>query len=296
MKRLARAIYASVPFKRQLYAFIRHRLNLVPAFYQHLHFTGPFELSLGDERSVRLFSYGHIVENDLFWRGFGAGWEGTSLKLWKRICEGGRGLILDIGANNGIYALVAATVAPSAEVIAFEPIARIARQLRRNVALNRLAIAVEERAVSDKEGTTAIFDVVDGFAYSASLEGLGAGAVPVEVPVCSIDRYLDLRRSEPVIAVKIDVERHEPAAIAGMRQTLVRDRPAILIEILDAAIGSAVADQVRDLGYRMFHIAEGRGLVPTDRLEHLGDHDWNHLLCTEEQFRELGLADFLIKD
>jgi len=292
VKRLARAIYAGLPLKRQVYGFIRHRLGIVPSFYEHLHFTGPFELALDEARSVKLLSRGHIVENDLFWRGFGAGWEGSSLQLWKRICDNRRGLILDIGANSGVYALVAAAVAPEAHVIAFEPIDRIARQLRANIGLNRFAVEVEECAVSNRDGTTAIFDVVEAFNYSASLEGL-RGSTPVQVPVCSIDCHLGPDRAEPVIAIKIDVERHEAVAIAGMRETLARDHPTILVEILDSAIGSAVADEVGDLGYRMFHIAEGRGLVPAERLEPLGDHDWNHLLCTDEQFDCLGLGEFL---
>jgi hypothetical protein len=115
------------------------------------------------------------------------------------------------------------------------------------------------------------------------------------VPVCSIDKLLPGKGALPVTAIKIDVERHEAAAIAGMKRTLARDRPAILIEILDEMIGSAVAGHIAGLGYLMFQIAEGRGIIPADRLTPLAGHDWNHLLCSPEQFESLELADFLAR-
>jgi FkbM family methyltransferase len=294
VKRLARAIYASLPLKRQVYTFLREVLGITPPFYQHLHFVGPFELAIDLEHKVRLFSTGNIVENELFWRGLGGSWEACSLKLWQRICHGRDGLILDIGANSGVYALVAAKVSNSATVVAFEPITRVANLLRLNVDLNQLPIRVEERAVSNRDGIATMFDVPSAFNYSASIEGQGANAQRVEVSACSIDNYL-AGQNIAVAAIKIDVERHEAAAIAGMKRTLEKDRPAILIEVLDREIGDAVAREVQHLGYRMFHISEDKGLVPTARLEPLDDHDWNHLLCTREQFEQSRLTDFLAR-
>lgn len=295
MKRLARKIYAAVPFKRQAYVFLRNRLGITPRIFQHLHFTGSFELSIDDQHKIMLYSAGNIVENELFWLGFDKGWEATSLQLWRRICAETQGSILDIGANSGVYALVAAAMAPGATIIAFEPIARVASELRRNIALNGFSIDVEEGAVSNRDGTTTIFDANDAHNYSASLEGQGPGASRTQVPVCSIDRFLSARRTDPVAAVKIDVERHEPAAIEGMRKTLRKDRPAVLIEILDDQIGAAVAEQVDGLDYRMFHIVEGKGIVPAERLRPLEGHDWNHLLCTPEQFERFKLAEFFAR-
>jgi FkbM family methyltransferase len=295
VKALARIIYRSLPYKRQVYSFLRNRLGLVPSFYQHLHFEGPFELAIDANRKITLLSAGDIVENELFWRGFGNSWEATSLKLWHRICNGSTGIILDIGANNGVYALVAGAVAPAAEVIAFEPIARIANHLRQNVAMNGFPIRVEQQAVSNEDGTRFIFDLPCAHNYSASLEGQGPLGEAVEVQVCSIDQFLGERSGDKSLsAVKIDVERHEPAVLAGMSGVLSKDRPPILVEVINREIGAAVEKEVQGLGYRMFQISEHAGLVPTDCLEPLIYPDWNQLLCTEEQFTRLALADFLV--
>jgi len=290
MRRLARRLYACLPFKRHIYAVFRG-FGIVPPFFQHLHFKGPFELAIDRDRSIKLLSTGNIVENELFWLGFGNGWEGTSLRLWRRVCEGADGVILDIGANSGVYALVAARLAPAARVIAFEPITRVAAQLRRNVGLNDLPVEIEEKAVSNQAGSIAMFDDPVAFNYSASIEGQGPDATKIEVPVCTIDGYLD--PAAHLTALKIDIERHEPKAIAGMLESLAKHRPVILIEILDEDIGAAVDEQLRDLEYRKFHIVEGKGLVQTDRLAPLSGDDWNHLLCTQDQFERLRLADFL---
>lgn len=291
VKRAVRAVYARLPFKRQVYVFLRRRLGLCPAFYEHLHFSGQFDLPIGGGRQVRLLSTGNSVENDLFWRGFGNGWEGTSLQLWRRICERTNGIALDIGANSGVYALVAASIGRS-DVIAFEPLARVAKLLRRNIELNRLPIRVEQAAVSNHDGTAVIYDGTDAYNYSASLEGQGPGARAVDVPVHAIDTLL-ASRQQPVTAVKVDVERHEAAAIEGMKKIIAADRPAILIEILDREIGAAVEAHIAGAGYRMFHVLEGKGIVETDQLQPLEGHDWNHLLCTDELFRALELSDFL---
>ena len=46
------------------------------------------------------------------------------------------GLFLDVGANTGLYSLLAAAAARAVRVVAFEPMADIAAKLQRNVQLN----------------------------------------------------------------------------------------------------------------------------------------------------------------
>jgi hypothetical protein len=99
----------------------------------------------------------------------------------------------------------------------------------------------------------------------------------------------------PVDAVKIDVEKHEPAVIRGMCETIEADRPAILIEILNHEIGAEVSELLRGNEYRYFRIDEQAGLVETDRLGRVGGRNWNHLLCADDQFRAAGLAELLAR-
>jgi FkbM family methyltransferase len=293
-RQMTKKLYRAIPFKRQLFEWLRQGPVLPGALYQHLHFEGPFTVEIDSGHRFQLQSYGTYVENEIFWRGYGGSWEATSLRVWAALCREQNGLICDIGANTGVYALAASTLAPEALVVAFEPVARMANRLRRNVELNHFAISVEQMAVSDHSGQVQIFDILTDHNYSASLEGQGSEAACYSVEACALDDYAPAAGADMVGPIKIDVERHEPAVMRGMMRLLAAHRPSIIIEILDAGIGAEVSSLIDGLGYRMFHIEEERGLIPTNRMKPK-ERDWNHLLCTTEDFERAGLEEFIIK-
>lgn len=267
-------------------------MTLPPGLYQHLHFEGPFAVRIDAGHSFRMISRGEQIENQLFWGGYYGGYEPMSLRTWAALCRGRDGLIIDIGANAGLYALAAKALAADAQVVAFEPIERFADELARNVALNGFSITIERKAVSDRNGTLPIFDHLDGPHYATLDKGLGEGP-SYDVPVVTLDGWLATHPKQKVSAVKIDIERHEPAAIRGMRALLAGQRPPILIEILDESVGAGVGRLIDGLGYRRFHIDERKGLIPAQRLCPVGERNWNHLLCTSEEFESSGLHALL---
>jgi len=294
VRQLLRGIYRSLPLRRQLFDVVRGRLALPRAIYQHLYFEGPFEVAIDEAHRFQMVGYGNALENEIYWGGFGGTWEQMSLKVWVRLCTGADNLIIDVGANTGIYSLAAAAVAPKAKVVAFEPISRIADRLRINAQLNSFDIEIVEKAVSDQSGMLSIFDTTDGFNYSASLEQPLANTVSYPVEVTTIDDFvLGAKGRASVQAVKIDVETHEPAVVRGMRDVLERKRPAILIEILNERIGAEISRMISPFGYRWFHIDEKRGLAETDQLNPIGGRNWNHLLCPPDMFAAAGLEDLL---
>ena len=82
--------------------------------------------------SFNIIHFGTEIENDIFWKGLTGGWEKISMKLWMQLCRKAK-VILDIGANTGIYALTAKAVKPESSVFAFEPLHRMCDKLKRNV-------------------------------------------------------------------------------------------------------------------------------------------------------------------
>lgn len=264
-KNALRAAYARLPFKRPLFELVR-RFRLPQRLYQHLHFVGPFRSYLG----FRMEAHGEKIENELFW---GGDWERQSLQIWSKLASDAR-VILDIGANTGAYALAAKGANPKARVIAFEPIARIAERMRRNIALNGFDVKVEEVAVSDRTGTATIHDVDDPMNYGASLEDFEGNDRSYVVPTVSLDDYLSSQGWPEVDLIKIDVETHEPAVFRGMRATVERLRPTILVEVLSNEIGEQLA--LPDYDY--FTIDEESGLVPTPHPRPLDGRNWNNLL------------------
>ena len=294
-RNLMRQFYRAIPFKRPIFEILRKAATLPPGLYQHLHFEGPFEIAIDARHSFRMTGYGDALENELFWGGFGGSWEQMSLRLWLTLCRASEQTIIDVGANTGVYSLAAAAVDPGANIIAFEPIARIADRIADNARQNGFPIHIIRTAVSDQVGTLPIFDTTESVNYSASLENSLENTISYPVEVTTLDGFLANRgRSQlPVHAIKIDVETHEPAVIRGFLETLERDRPAILIEILNEQIGDDIAQLVSRFGYRWFHVHEEEGLIETDRLRPVGSRNWNHLLCPQDKFEAAGLTNLL---
>jgi len=204
--------------------------------YRHLYFDGVFTVEVSPAASFTMESRGHLLENDLFWSGFANGWEAEPLRLWRELCATSN-YILDVGANTGVYALAAQAINPTAKVLAVEPSHRVVERLRRNIAINDFAIEIAEFAASDFDGTATFYDFPADHQYSASLERTMGGSVPLQVEVRRLDTIVRFPR---VDLVKMDVERHEPAALRGMQSILRDSRPTLLIEVLDDEAERAV--------------------------------------------------------
>jgi len=155
---LWRRLWKATPLRRE--ALIALRAIYIPpkSIWQHLWFCGEFatETPLG---TLRMVNWDSSLETAVFWAGL-LGYEPESMRLWIRLAKTSQ-VTLDIGANTGLYALVAKLVNPSSQVIAFEPVPRIYELLCQNVQINGLAIHCCPVALSNTEGSDIIFDPED---------------------------------------------------------------------------------------------------------------------------------------
>lgn len=287
---MLRSAIRCMPFKPVLYRALRRAVDLPERVYRHLSFHGPIQVPVGREASFRMMHFGHQVENDLFWAGFGRNWEATSLRLWLHLARRAD-VALDIGANTGVYALAAAAIAPKAQVMAFEPVARIHHRLVRNCALNAVEIATHQVAVSDHIGHAVLYDLGAEHVYSAGLTPnlLGSRDDVIMTPVrtARLDAVLEVMPHHRRLLAKIDTEGHEAQVIDGFGTLIERHRPTFLIEILDRTAGARIAARFAELGYLFFEIREREGVIPT---QVLGDPAGNYLICDAEEAAALGLA------
>ncbi|MFN5355588.1 MAG: FkbM family methyltransferase [Bacteroidota bacterium] len=272
-KPILRSVYRGLPLKRQFYSLLRSVWSPPEPIYRHLHFTGPFTVAVDSERIFRMQHFGNQIENEVFWSGLRSSWERESMQLWIRLCEHAH-TIIDVGANSGIYALVAKTIQPNARVLAFEPHPLFYEMLETNVRLNRIDITSVEKAVSDQNENVIIED------YSGKSEHITVACTTLDAAVraYSLD-HIDL--------IKIDVEQHEPQVLAGFKQHLAAFKPTLLIEILTNSVAEQVYESVKDLGYLYYNIDETKGVRRTERLEK-SDY-YNYLLCSPETAQMLGL-------
>jgi FkbM family methyltransferase len=283
LKRVAKKIYRALPLKRQLFTVVRAVFTPPKALYQHLSFEGPFVVRMGTER-FKIFHYGYQIENGLFWQGL-RGWEEESLAIWRDLC-GKADTILDVGANTGVYALVAKTTNPCARVMAFEPVSRIFEKLVTNCALNGYDIECVNAALSDSDGDATIYDLPSEHLYSVTvnknLNPPGQTVMPVKIKINRLDTLL---ASDPKLSsldlMKIDVETHEPEVLMGMGALLERFKPTLLIEILNQEVAARVQSLLGPLKYCYFAVDESSGLREVGAL---GEGDArNYLACSESR-------------
>jgi FkbM family methyltransferase len=161
---------------------------------------------------------------------------------------------VDIGANQGLYSLLAARNPHCVTAIAFEPVAATFALLRDNIMLNGAAATIRpvHAAVSLQSGTARI--ATDG-AHSgvASLrDAATAGGEEIRVlGIAGVDTLLE--GAKPLI-VKIDVEGHEATVVQALMASAHRDRIQAIFYEVDARWSDAEAIEtlLRGCGFARF--------------------------------------------
>jgi FkbM family methyltransferase len=284
-----RGVYAALPFKRALYVLLRRRWTPQPGLSRHLYFEGPFEVRV-DGVSLRLTNHNSPHETALFGHGLDGWQERVSLRYWIPLCKRAS-TIADVGANVGIYSLVAKAVNPSATVCAFEPIPRFFQRLVANCAANELDVRTFELALSDQEGEASLWDLPVDHHYHASLSREDvtslSGLIERRVVTRTLEGLLAAENIDGVDLLKIDVEGWEPEVIKGMG-TLLRNRPTMLVEIKSLERATRIEELVVGMGYEFYDIDEDG---PPQRQPRLGaSRKWNWLICHSEVAAHLGLS------
>jgi FkbM family methyltransferase len=257
--------------------------------YQHLHFEGPISIKVEPGKSFTMMHYGFEVENDLFWAGLFGGWEKASLRLWHELSKDSE-TILDVGANTGVYALLARTTNPQANVFAFEPVERVYAKLVTNVELNGYDITCVDKAASNADGTAVIYDTPSAHTYSVTVNTNrmnAPDAFPVEIETTTLDTFVKEYGLSSVDLMKIDVETHEAEVLEGFSDHLKLFRPTLLVEILNDEVARRIAEAVGGVHYLYFNIDEERGIRQSAQLS--ASDSRNFLICTRETALKQGL-------
>lgn len=165
------------------------------------------------------------------------------------------GIMVDVGASVGIYAL---QVAPRfSHIICVEPSASEARLLHQNLHLNWGADGMPEFeihrvAAGESDDPLVLFtsdqskfvpEIDTGQFSEAEIETRGLKRT--SVPCQRLDSLVDGRK--PVQFIKIDVEGFEPSVLRGARDTIQANQ-TILVQVEGMGDRSALLQQLRDVG------------------------------------------------
>lgn len=182
----------------------------------------------------------------------GLPFEPDTLKVFSQLVKRGS-IFLDIGCYSGLFSIAAVKLGATA--MAFEPMEENRRQIEINMKRNQVNFALYPVAVSSQGGKGAL-------AYNPRVM-LTAGASldrksgpKREVDLVTIDGYC----FSNVSVIKIDIEGHEPQALRGMRETLKREKPWLIVEANDDAHRDAVMMELQD-AYELDSVLDVRNLV-----------------------------------
>jgi FkbM family methyltransferase len=286
MKKLFKILYQILPLKKQIFSLIKKFWTPPESIYKHLHFKGDFNVRIKEKASIRLRHFGYQLENDIFWSGLFGNWEKYSIDTWIKLSERSA-VIFDIGANTGIYSLIAKAVNDESKVYAFEPVARVYDKLLTNNSLNRFDIQSFMMAVSNNTGKELIYDEDSEHEYTASLQqSKNNFKNSTEVNTVTLDDFVKQHAIEKIDLMKIDVELHEPAVMEGFKM-IRKFMPTIIIEILNDEIGKKVEACLEGLNYNFYSIDEKKGFSKVDRISK--GFGYNYLICEPEIARFLKL-------
>jgi FkbM family methyltransferase len=205
--------------------------------------------------------------------------------------------VVDVGANQGLYTLLVASLARPGRVFAFEPepllYAQLVSNVRENHATNvtcsELAVSSSSRSLTLQSGRLNLGDnriVLDQIQNSER----------VSVTASALD---DLFPDERIDFLKMDIQGWEAEALAGAKKTLTRNHDLVIMfefwpfGLLRAgAMPADVLAFLRELGFRLWRIKTGR-LIELDA-ETLPDPAKELSYCNLVGARNLSLIKDLI--
>lgn len=248
--------------------------RLIPKYVsKHLYFSGEFTAKLTGTDGLNLKTYGHIIENEIFYYGLEGGHEKKSMQIWIEFCEKFQPKnIFDIGASTGIFGLVAQRILPDANVSYFEPMARALEILKENIAINSFPGKVFPIALSNYDGVGHFYmSAESNFAYSVTLNDYADLAITgehtnddsLQIIVTQVNKVSTLiSRGElaPPNLVKIDVETHEAAALEGFEMNL-SEINAFLIEVLNEKAATKLNRIFANTDFLCFNINDSANSV-----------------------------------
>lgn len=160
-------------------------------------------------------------------------------------------IIFDIGANVGIYTLVASVLTgKDGRVYAFEPLEENLLYLRKHISINNINnVEVLPFAVSNCSGSLSFEKNRDRF------QGKLSEAGTIKVNSIRIDDFVKANNVKPDI-LKIDIEGGEYDALLGSIVTLSEYRPVIFLATHGKEVHKKCMDLLISIGYKLEPLGE----------------------------------------
>lgn len=201
------------------------------------------------------------------------------------------GIFVDVGANTGVYTVMAGAIAPDRSIIAFEPLPPVVEILKRNILANGLAERVRliEVALSERAGTATLHLPDPGHGLVETSASLEPDFQPAH-SVCAVrvERLDDIGITDQIGVIKVDIEGHEHAFLRSARDTILRDRPIIFAEVVGPAKRAAIGAFLHSVDYMDFRLRPDMAIH--DGAVMFDNAAWNHALVPRERLPDFKAA------
>lgn len=174
------------------------------------------------------------------------------------------GVCLDIGANVGNHALFYSSIFK--QVIAFEPNPIAYKLLEANVLKNRITnVTICTTALGSKKEKKLLSICNKNLGMSSIVQKVkfNQPGFDLEIEINVGDDLVSeiVGEQSEISYIKLDVEGYEAEALWGLRQTILKYRPVIAIELNFSSLNEPAKDALKlieGFGYKGFYILKGR--------------------------------------
>jgi FkbM family methyltransferase len=180
---------------------------------------------------------------------------------------------MDIGANVGQHSVFMALKADY--VFAFEPNSDAGEQLVENIRLNNLEnVSLFPFALGSVDAEAVLGSGFEGNNASRSLKWSIDSSKDTRVEVRVGDQIVNGLGASRIDLIKVDVEGYEREVFLGLTETLKRDRPVILFELMTAEAKNAFrfGSELSSIFYPNVEIYS----LAKNKSAQLGKVDWTH--------------------
>lgn len=180
-----------------------------------------------------------LIVDSLFYNSYD---EMKELELFSTLCKKAN-VIIDVGANTGLYSLIASSSNPLAKIFAFEPYPSNYKRLEYNLGLNDAKNVIPvSQAVGSYLGYTSFYvplgqkrisqvSSINKEFSESHLQNDISKYEKVKVQITSLDAFIEEHNLSKVDVIKIDVESLEIDVLLGGIKSIRKYKPQIICEI-----------------------------------------------------------------
>ncbi len=238
------------------------------------------------------------IAKELYWEGLHS-YETRTLSIITSLLKQSS-IFIDIGANTGLFSLLAASSEEMKEVHGFEPMDAAYNLFKDNVSLNKFSnIRINKIALSDFDGES-IFNIqMEGsdIPLGSSLRSdVGEHGIfqKVKVVTMKLDTYAVQNNFNRIDLMKIDTEGTEDKVLEGAVNSIDKFRPVMICEILSHTGTEPGIHRVLNSRNYNYYFINDNELEQVDFLKGDPYIVSNYLLMPSEK-AELLLKEFKIK-